>query len=226
MTGCIEMIGAEDVTVSYRRNGSEVCILNKVSFSVFEGESFGLTGESGCGKSTLLRAICGLVPFSSGILRIQGRLIPYPRDKRFYKMVQMVFQDPYGSLHPLHTVEQALILAMGSSKKPKSDEIARVLEDVGLDITFRFRYPHQLSGGQRQRVAIARALVGAPRVLLLDEPTSSLDASVQAGILNLLSNLRAKQGLTYFFVGHDLDVLHHLCDRVGVIGGGRMREGL
>jgi peptide/nickel transport system ATP-binding protein len=137
----------------------------------------------------------------------------------------MVFQDPYGSLHPRHTVdrtlaEPAVIHGLGDA----GARIERMLEAVGLGSGFRYRYPHQLSGGQRQRVAIARALMLEPKVLLLDEPTSSLDVSVQAEILNLLSDLRAAHGLTYLFVSHNLAVIAHMCGRLAVMNRGRIVE--
>ena len=163
------------------------------SFRVAPGESFGLVGESGSGKSTVLRAICGLAPMTRGTVALlpeaggDAAALPSPGSKAFRRTVQMVFQDPYGSLHPRQTVDRILAepLAIHDVKDAEA-RIERALDDVGLGSGFRFRYPHQLSGGQRQRVAIARALILEPQVLLLDEPTSSLDASVQAEVLNLL----------------------------------------
>jgi ABC-type dipeptide/oligopeptide/nickel transport system ATPase subunit len=134
-----------------------------------------------------------------------------PRATAFYKPVQMVFQDPYGSLHPRHTIDRTLMEPLAIHGSGRDARIVQVLDEVGLD-RFRFRYPHQLSGGQRQRVAIARALMLEPEILLLDEPTSALDVSVQAEILNLLSRLRAERGLTYLLVSHDLAVIDHMCD--------------
>ncbi len=143
------------------------------------------------------------------------------------RLVQMVFQDPFGSLHPRHTIETALGEPLKIHRLDDIDtRIDKALSKVGLNASFRRRYPHQLSGGQRQRVAIARALVLEPRVLLLDEPTSALDVSVQAEILNLLSDLRQKEGLTYLLVTHDLGVVVHLCDRVAVMLKGEIVETL
>jgi peptide/nickel transport system ATP-binding protein len=189
------------------------------------GESFGLVGESGSGKSTILRAITGLAPDWSGAMTVAGAAIGRKRPKAFYKTVQMVFQDPYASLHPRHSVDQVL----GETLQLHGfDDIERrvpkLLDDVGLSRAFRFRYPHQLSGGQRQRVAIARALAAEPTLLLLDEPTSALDVSVQAEILNLLCDLRDAQGLTYLMVSHDLSVVGHMCDRVAVMKDGKIVE--
>ena len=150
-------------------------------------------GESGAGKSTVLRAISGLARLRSGGILLKGREVPSPRDLAYYATVQMVFQDPYGSLHPRHTVDQVLAEPLAIHGRRDADAlIVETLKDVGLGPSFRFRYPHQLSGGQRQRVAIARALILRPRIILLDEPTSALDASVQAEILNLLEALRAE----------------------------------
>lgn len=147
------------------------------------------------------------------------------RQKGFFKTVQMVFQDPYASLHPRHSVDQVLgeTLHLHGFKEIDS-RVVKLLNDVGLGQKFRFRYPHQLSGGQRQRVAIARALAPEPDLLLLDEPTSALDVSVQAEILNLLTDLREDRGLTYLMVSHDLSVVGHMCDRLAVMKDGEIVE--
>lgn len=198
------------------------------SFAVQPGESFGIVGESGSGKSTVLRAICGLVPHAAGVVQLLGRgVLPRPGSKAFRRSVQMVFQDPYGSLHPRHTVDRLLAepLAIHGMDDVEA-RIARALDDVGLGQGFRFRYPHQLSGGQRQRIAIARALILEPQILLLDEPTSALDASVQAEVLNLLEALRARRGLSFIMVSHDLAVVTHLCERLLVMQRGQTVETL
>ncbi len=196
------------------------------SFAVAQGESFGLVGESGSGKSTILRAMTGLAPTWSGDITVEGTsLTGAKRDKGFFRTVQMVFQDPYASLHPRHTVDQVLSETLQLHGINDIDtRVETLLEDVGLGRRFRFRYPHQLSGGQRQRVAIARALAGEPDILLLDEPTSALDVSVQAEILNLLTDLRAEHGLTYLMVSHDLAVIAHMCDRLAVMRHGEIIE--
>jgi peptide/nickel transport system ATP-binding protein len=199
------------------------------SFRVAAGESFGIVGESGSGKSTVLRAICGLAPVVNGSIELIGAAAnaqhPAVGSKAFRRQVQMVFQDPYGSLHPRQTVDRCLAepLAIHGISDAQA-RIERALEEVGLGVGFRFRYPHQLSGGQRQRVAIARALILEPQVLLLDEPTSALDASVQAEVLNLLENLRHKRGLTFIMVSHDLAVVTHLCERLMVMQQGHTVE--
>jgi peptide/nickel transport system ATP-binding protein len=192
-----------------------------VDFAVARGESFGLVGESGSGKSTVLRALVGLVEPSAGTMRLKGQALGVKRDHAARRRMQMVFQDPYGSLHPRQTVDRQLseaveIQGMGDGER----RIREALEGVALPARLRFRYPHQLSGGQRQRVAIARALIVEPEILLLDEPTSALDVSVQAEVLNLLMALRRDRGLTFMFVSHDLAVIGTMCDRLAVMQHG------
>jgi peptide/nickel transport system ATP-binding protein len=201
--------------------------VKSVSFRLARGEAFGLVGESGSGKSTVLRALAGLNPNWTGRMMLDNTLLDARRDRAFFRRVQMVFQDPYGSLHPRQTVDRALsepLLVHGLGDIDV--RIARGLSEVALPLAMRYRYPHQLSGGQRQRVAIARALMAEPEVLLLDEPTSALDVSVQAEVLNLLADLRAARGLTYIMVSHNLAVVAHLCERVGVMQGGELVETL
>ena len=218
-------IEASGLNVWFGTGAARSDAVKNVSFQVAEGESFGLVGESGSGKSTILRAIAGLIPTWSGALTVNGEVLGKTRSKAFYRTVQMVFQDPYASLHPRQTVDRVLSEAMTLHGVTNIDRrIVRLLEDVGLGSGFRFRYPHQLSGGQRQRVAIARALAPDPRILLLDEPTSALDVSVQAEILNLLADLRREHSLTYVMVSHDLGVVGHLCERIAVMNAGEFVE--
>ncbi len=221
------MLEIVDLEVTFGRGLTRVKALSGVSLSVAEGESYGIVGESGSGKSTILRAICGLAPMGGGAIRLAGADVRTPRDPAFYRTVQMVFQDPYASLHPRHTVDRVLSepLAIHGFDRREA-RIEQALSDVGLGAGFRFRYPHQLSGGQRQRVAIARALIVEPKVLLLDEPTSALDASIQAEVLNLLDRLRGERGLTYVLVSHDLAVVAHMCERLSVMQHGREVEEL
>jgi len=196
-----------------------------VSFSVARGESFGLVGESGSGKSTVLRALSGLNPNWTGRMSVDGQVLAPRRSKDFHRRVQMVFQDPYGSLHPRQTVDRLLSEPLQVHDMDNIERrIMRGLNEVALPATVRFRYPHQLSGGQRQRVAIARALMAEPQVLLLDEPTSALDVSVQAEVLNLLVDLQQAHGLTYVLVSHNLAVVAHLCGRIGVMQAGELVE--
>ena len=213
--------------VTFGAVANRVRAVRGVSLAVEQGESYGIVGESGSGKSTILRAICGLAPVSGGTIRLDGAPLETPRSPAFYRRVQMVFQDPYASLHPRHTVDRVLSEPLAIHRFDRAEaRIEQALADVGLGQGFRFRYPHQLSGGQRQRVAIARALILEPQVLLLDEPTSALDASIQAEVLNLLDRLRQERGLTYVLVSHDLAVVSHMCDRLLVMQHGAAVEEL
>ena len=215
------MIEVEGLHVRF----SETHAVKGVSFSVPQGGSFGIVGESGSGKSTVLRVISGLNPNWSGRIAIGGQQVGPKRSKSFFRRVQMVFQDPYGSLHPRQTADRALsepLLVHGIGDI--EGRILRALAEVALPESVRFRYPHQLSGGQRQRLAIARALMAEPEVLLLDEPTSALDVSIQAEVLNLLADLQQRRGLTYVLVSHNLAVVAHLCPLVGVMQHGEMVE--
>ena len=215
------MIEIEDLHVRF----ADVHAVKGVSFTVPSGSSFGIVGESGSGKSTVLRALAGLITNWTGRMLLDGNPLPPVRDKPFFRNVQMVFQDPYGSLHPRQTVDRALsepLIVHGI--RDAEARIMRALNEVALPRDVRFRFPHQLSGGQRQRVAIARALMAEPEVLLLDEPTSALDVSVQAEVLNLLADLQARRKLTYILVSHNLAVVAHLCPMIGVMQEGEMVE--
>ncbi len=219
------MIRVRNLEVSFGRGADVFRAVRGVSFEMAEGESFGLVGESGSGKSTVLRALAGLIADWTGEMEIAGVRLGPKRSLDFRRRVQMVFQDPYGSLHPRHTIDRILKEPLSIHRLPADDaRIRRALEEVGLDASFRFRFPHQLSGGQRQRVAIARALITEPSVILLDEPTSALDVSIQAEVLNLLSRLRAEHGLTYLLVSHDLAVISHMCERLAVMREGEIVE--
>ena len=214
-------IALSDLDISY----GDTKVVFGVDLTIAEGESFALVGESGSGKSTILRAIAGLAPDWTGAISVMGEPRNHRVDRAVSRQVQMVFQDPYGSLHPRKTIDATLseplaIHGIGN----RGERVEAMLKAVGLDQRFRFRFPHQLSGGQRQRVAIARALMLEPKVLLLDEPTSALDVSVQAEILNLLKRLRREQGLTYLLVTHNLPVVSFLCDRLAVMRQGRIVE--
>ncbi|ESW83257.1 ABC transporter ATP-binding protein [Mesorhizobium sp. M0761] len=220
MTPAISIEGLEVVFDRFRA-------LKGANLEVKSGESFGLVGESGSGKSTLLKAIAGLVPVASGTITVNGKTLGARRDKAFYREVQMVFQDPYGSLHPRQTVDRLLQEPLAIHGFADGEQrIQRALDEVGLGNGFRFRYAHQLSGGQRQRVAIARALILEPSILLLDEPTSALDASVQAEVLNLLEEVRRRRKLTFLMVSHDLAIITHMCERLMVMQNGEAVENL
>ena len=221
------LLDIEDLEVTFGGGNRLVRALKGVSLSVEEEESFGIVGESGSGKSTVLRAICGLAPVTGGRISIDSEPVSTPREPAFYRRVQMVFQDPYASLHPRHTIDRVLSEPLAIHRFDRREQrVEQALDEVGLGSGFRFRYPHQLSGGQRQRVAIARALILEPKVILLDEPTSALDASIQAEVLNLLDRLRAERGLTYVLVSHDLAVVSHMCNRLVVMQGGEVVEHL
>jgi len=221
----MSMIDIEHLNLTFGKGRDANHVLDDVTLHVEENEAFGLVGESGSGKTTVLRCLAGVFPFWTGKLAINGRPVDHKFTLERCREVQMVFQDPYGSLHPLHTIATALSEPLRiHGFKDRDDRIDDILRKVGLTPSFRYRYPHQLSGGQRQRVAIARALILEPRILLLDEPTSALDVSVQAEILNLLADLREAEGLTYLMVTHDLGVVAHLCSRVAVMQKGRILE--
>ncbi len=217
------MIEVERLGVRY----GDVEAVRAVSFAVPRQSSLGIAGESGSGKSTILRALAGLIDDWTGRMQIDGVRLGPRRGRAFFRRVQMVFQDPYGSLHPRQTVDRALaepLLVHGIGDG--ETRILQALAEVALPAELRFRYPHQLSGGQRQRVAIARALMAEPEVLLLDEPTSALDVSVQAEVLNLLTDLQVRRGLTMLMVSHNLAVLAHLCPMIAVMQGGEIVETL
>jgi peptide/nickel transport system ATP-binding protein len=220
-------LDVRNLQVTFGHGARQVQAVRGVSFSVEKGECFGIVGESGSGKTTVLRALCGLNTAWQGQALIEGRPIPRPADRAFYRTVQIVFQDPYGSLHPRQTIDRCLREPLEIHGIGQRDQrIVDTLRAVGLDRSFRYRFPHQLSGGQRQRVGIARALMLEPKLLFLDEPTSALDVSVQAEILNLLVRLRKERGLTYVLVTHDLSIISHMCDRLIVMNVGRIVESL
>ncbi|WP_107676822.1 ABC transporter ATP-binding protein [Agrobacterium sp. LAD9] len=215
------MITVDKLDVVYGEKEKRNHVVRGVSLTVNKGETLGIVGESGCGKSTLLRSLAGLEAGWTGSISFNGKPVGKTRSRDELKLAQMVFQDPYGSLHPRHRIGRALaepIRAMalgdGWSKVPAA------LQQVGLPAHFAERFPHELSGGQRQRVAIARALILEPPILLLDEPTSALDVSIQAEILNLLADQREERDLTFVLVSHDLAVIAHMCDRVLVMQNG------
>jgi len=218
-------ITLKHLNVWFGEGEERVDAVKNASFTIPKGGSFGLVGESGSGKSTILRAITDLAPTWNGDITILGEKQGKGRSKQFYRSVQMVFQDPYASLHPRQTVDHVLseALSLHGLNQP-NQRILNILDDVGLAQSFRFRWPHQLSGGQRQRVAIARALIIEPSILLLDEPTSALDVSVQAEILNLLTSLRKERDLTYLMVSHDLAVVSHICNHLAVMNQGEIVE--
>ena len=215
------MITVDKLDVVYGAKESRNHVVRGVSLTVNRGETLGIVGESGCGKSTLLRSLAGLEAGWTGSISFNGKPVGKTRSRDELKLAQMVFQDPYGSLHPRHRIGRALaepIRAMGLGDG--WSKVPAALQQVGLPPHFAERFPHELSGGQRQRVAIARALILEPPILLLDEPTSALDVSIQAEILNLLADQREERDLTFVLVSHDLAVIAHMCDRVLVMQNG------
>ena len=199
-----------------------------VSFTVPFGDVFGIVGESGCGKSTLARLILGLLPVSAGRILVDGRDLSSMDRKERARLIQPVFQDPFSSLNPMRTLMDIVGLPLqaqgGITRTERDRRVSEMLERVGLGADMAHRRPAQLSGGQRQRVAIARALVLRPRIVVCDEPTSALDVSVQAQILNLLSELRRDLGLTMVFISHNLAVVEHVASEVAVMYLGRIVE--
>ncbi|MEG0920766.1 MAG: ABC transporter ATP-binding protein [Comamonas sp.] len=221
------MIEIDNASIGFDTPQGFKLAVQDFSLRVPQGEVYGLVGESGSGKSTILRALCGMTPLAAGRMQVASQPVAKHMPKAQRRWVQMVFQDPYGSLHPRLTVDQSLREPLLIHNMGDVDaRVTQGLRDVGLDASFRYRYPHQLSGGQRQRVAIARALVLEPQVLLLDEPTSALDVSVQAEVLNLLKKLHQERGLTMLLVSHNLAVVAFLCQRLAVMQHGQMVESL
>lgn len=219
------MLQVKDLNVVFGHGASRNHAVQDVMFTIKKGESFGLVGESGSGKSTVLNCIAGLLDNWTGEITVNDQPVSHKRHMSFFRKVQMVFQDPYGSLHPRHTIDRTLKEPVAIHKLGDANRrVERVLGEVGLGPQFRFRYPHQLSGGQRQRVAIARALILEPEILLLDEPTSALDVSIQAEVLNLLQEIRQERDLTYLLVSHDLAVVSHMCETISVMNRGATVE--
>lgn len=210
---------------------SSVKAVDGVSFTVNKGETLGIVGESGCGKSTTGRMLMRLIDPSEGKVTFEDRELTSLSNSEMRKIrreMQMVFQDPFASLNPRHTVEKILeeplkVHGMGSAKERKK-RVHELLNIVGLSSYHAKRYPHQFSGGQRQRIGIARALMTKPKLIIADEPVSALDVSIQSQVLNLMQDLQKEFGLTYIFIAHDLGVVRHISDRVGVMYLGKMVE--
>jgi peptide/nickel transport system ATP-binding protein len=231
MTSAIEV---QNLKCEFRVNAGwfaaekRVIAVDDVTFSVPAGSVLGIVGESGCGKSTLARLILGLLKPTAGTVLVDGkRLFDLDRKARA-RLIQPVFQDPFASLNPRHSIKDIVALplvAHGTFSRAEIERrVAQILERVGLSAAMGERMPAQLSGGQRQRAAIARALVLEPRIVICDEPTSALDVSVQAQILNLLADLRRDLGLTYLFISHNLAVVEHVASEVAVMYLGRFVE--
>jgi oligopeptide transport system ATP-binding protein len=215
----------------FRKTIGHVKAVDGVSFSVKKGETLGIVGESGCGKSTTGRMLMRLIEPTAGEIIFDGKDLMKlsKKDMRATRRdLQMVFQDPFASLNPRHTVEKILeepliVHGIGDEKERKK-KVRELLEVVGLSSYHAKRYPHQFSGGQRQRIGIARALMTRPKLIIADEPVSALDVSIQSQVLNLMQDLQKEFGLTYIFIAHDLGVVRHISDRVGVMYLGKMVE--
>ncbi|MFZ7945760.1 MULTISPECIES: ABC transporter ATP-binding protein [Bacillaceae] len=209
----------------------EVKAVDDVSFYVKKGETLGIVGESGCGKSTTGRLLMRLIEASDGRIIFEDKEITSLSKSELRKTrrdIQMVFQDPYASLNPRHSVEQILeepLIVHGiGTKETRRKQVREMLEVVGLSSYHAKRYPHQFSGGQRQRIGIAKALMTKPKLIIADEPVSALDVSIQAQVLNLMKDIQREFQLTYIFIAHDLGVVRHISDRVGVMYLGRLIE--
>jgi ABC-type oligopeptide transport system ATPase subunit len=211
---------------------TEKKVLQDVSLTLKEGRVLGLVGESGCGKSTLCKVLLGIEPFSAGEVWINGKNrnhLSRAERKDLCRQMQVVFQDPYSSLDPRMNVYQLLseplaIHGLYPNKQERKNFLRKLLEAVGLSVSFFPRYPHEFSGGQRQRICIARALALNPRILLADEPVSALDVSVQAQILNLIKKIKEERNLSVLFVTHDFAVARFLCDDIAVMHDGQIVE--
>ena len=227
-----KLVEVKDLTVQFGSKRKPFTAVDKVSFDIYQGETFGLVGESGSGKTTIGRAIIRIHPTAGGEVifdgqKINGR-IPRALDKEVTRRIQMIFQDPMSSLNERAKVDYIVsegLYAQGKvNEMERQHRVAKALSDVGLLQEFASRFPHEFSGGQRQRIGIARALIMEPDFIIADEPISALDVSIRAQVLNLLSQLQKERNLTYLFVAHDLSVVRFICDRIAVIHKGKIVE--
>ena len=226
------LLSIEHLRVEYPvRNRPPFRAVDDVTIAIEPGETVGLVGESGSGKTTIANAVLGFAPATAGSITFDGEDVTGAsrhRRRRLSASLQVVFQNPYSSLNPSRTIGKTLAETLrphGAPSKPEvAERVASILDRVGLDPAAADRYPNQFSGGQRQRIAIARALIVRPRLVICDEPVSSLDLSVQAQVLNLLRGLQDELGLSYLFISHDLAVVRHISRRVVVLYRGRVME--
>ena len=228
-----KLLDVQDLTVQFGSKRRPFTAVDRVSFHIFKGETFGLVGESGSGKTTIGRAIIRIHPAAGGKVVFDGRQIngriPRELDREVTRRIQMIFQDPMASLNERAKVDYIVSEGLYSngfhlSKAERDERVAQALNDVGLLPEFASRFPHEFSGGQRQRIGIARALIMEPDFIIADEPISALDVSIRAQVLNLLSELQKARGLTYLFIAHDLWVVRFICDRIAVIHKGQIVE--
>ena len=228
-----KLLDVQDLTVRFGSKRRPFTAVDRVSFHIFKGETFGLVGESGSGNTTIGRAIIRIHPAAGGKVVFDGRQIngriPRELDREVTRRIQMIFQDPMASLNERAKVDYIVSEGLYSkgfhlSKAERDERVAQALNDVGLLPEFASRFPHEFSGGQRQRIGIARALIMEPDFIIADEPISALDVSIRAQVLNLLSELQKARGLTYLFIAHDLSVVRFICDRIAVIHKGQIVE--
>jgi peptide/nickel transport system ATP-binding protein/oligopeptide transport system ATP-binding protein len=218
--------------IVFQKKVGAVRAVDGISFDVRKGETLGIVGETGCGKSTTAKLLLRLLTPTSGSIKFEDEEIGYVSGgklKQLRREMQMIFQDPYSSLNPRKTVgaiigDPFVIHAIDRNDKSRRKKVQELMEQVGLNPEHYNRFPHEFSGGQRQRIGVARAIALKPKLIVADEPVSALDVSIQAQILNLLSELQRELGLTLVFIAHDLSVVRHMCDRVGVMYLGTMVE--
>lgn len=227
------LLEVKNLKVQFGKKGKEFVAINDVSFNIYKGETFGLVGESGSGKTTIGRAIIRINEASSGEIKYNGKTISgkidSELDKEITKKIQMIFQDPMASLNERAKVDYIVSEGLYNLKNYGTEEnrkkiVEEALLEVGLLPEFASRFPHEFSGGQRQRIGIARVLVMEPELVIADEPISALDVSIRAQVINLLSDLQARKGLTYLFIAHDLSVVRFISDRIAVIHKGKIVE--
>jgi oligopeptide transport system ATP-binding protein len=228
-----KLLELKDVSVTFGDRKHTFTAVDKVSFDIYQGETFGLVGESGSGKTTIGRAIIRIHPTSNGTILYRGKkingVIDRDLDREVTEKIQMIFQDPMASLNERAKVDYIVSEGLANKKTKmtaaeRKEKVSKALSDVGLLPEFASRFPHEFSGGQRQRIGIARALIMEPEFIVADEPISALDVSIRAQVLNLLSQLQKERGLTYLFVAHDLSVMRFIADRIAVIYKGRIVE--
>jgi ABC-type oligopeptide transport system ATPase subunit len=230
------LLAIENLKLTFTSGAKHFEVLKGVSFTIDQGKTIGLVGESGSGKTTIGKVILGQIVQGRGA-SIQGKVMfdgedithaSRDRRRRLGRDIQVVFQDPFGSLNPVRTIgdtlEEPLLMQTTLTRRDREKKVAEILEHVGMPLDTAIRYPAQFSGGQRQRIAIARAVIGRPRLVVCDEPVSGLDLSVQAQVLNLLNDLQTSMGLTLLFISHDLTVVRHVSHKTAVLYHGELVE--